>query len=263
VWTLLIVLVVWLALSLLLAAWTIWIQGYFYEGGPVEQIQWRAPAAAAAPALLLGLWIYLDSRSPGSFAVFHEYSASQTSPPYDQMKAVYQGEERMYQRYTASGGRIEYRDASQNRMPTRPDKIIVVEKGEEIAFEPDRDTKGNFKTTSSDPLAYRDSKGRVMSESNPGVVTTFRTGGLTADVFVHILYFVGWFLSLWLILHFQWTHALVQAIVVWFVMLLFVVSPLLRTAATPSPTSAPAASARFLPSPSSERGEPRARFARS
>jgi hypothetical protein len=234
VWTLLIVFVAWAALSLLLAAWTLWFQGYIYSE-PVDQVYWRAPAAAAGPALVLGLWIFLDSRSPGSFAVFHEYSASRTSPPFDQMTAVYQGQERTYKRYTASGGRIEYRDATQTRMPARPDKIIVKENDQEITFEPDRDAKGNFKTTGSDPLVYRDSKGRVMSEGNPGVVTTFRTGGLLLDLIVHFLFLAVWFVSLWLVLRFQWSHALVQAIIVWLVMLLFVVSPLLRTAAaTPS-----------------------------
>jgi hypothetical protein len=233
VWTLLIVFVVWAALSLLLAAWTLWYQGYIYSE-PVEQIAWRAPAAAIGPALLLGAWIALDSRSPGSYAVFHEYSASRTSPPFAEMKVIYQGQERTYKRYSA-GGRIEYRDASQNRMPTRPDEIIVKENDEEVHFKPDLDEKKKFQTRPGEYLYYRDSKGRVMSEASPGVVTTFRTGGLVLDVFIHLLYLAVWFVSLWLVLRFQWAHALVQAVIVWVVMLLFVVSPLLRTAATPEP----------------------------
>ncbi len=75
----LIVLVVWVLLGLLLAAWTLFFQGYIYSE-PVSAIYWRAPAAAAALTLFLCFWIVLDYRSiekrddEGRYQPLHELS---------------------------------------------------------------------------------------------------------------------------------------------------------------------------------------------
>src|SRR5215469_15735149 len=57
-----VLLVVFAVLSLLLAAWTLFFQGYIYSE-PVEAIYWRAPAAGAALTLFLLIWMVLDYRS--------------------------------------------------------------------------------------------------------------------------------------------------------------------------------------------------------
>ena len=79
----LILLVVFVVLSLLLAAWTLFFQSYIYSE-PVEAIYWRAPAAAAALTFFLLIWIFFDYRSverihrEGSYRPLHEFSARET-----------------------------------------------------------------------------------------------------------------------------------------------------------------------------------------
>ena len=50
------------------------------------------------------------------------------------------------------------------------------------------------------------------------------------NLIVNLLYGGVWFACLWLLLRFQWPHALLQALVAWIVTLLFVVAPLLNYA---------------------------------
>jgi len=45
-------------------AGTVFIQGYIYSE-PVEQVYWRAPAAALIVALFVAFWCSLDYKSPG------------------------------------------------------------------------------------------------------------------------------------------------------------------------------------------------------
>ena len=42
------------------------------------------------------------------------------------------------------------------------------------------------------------------------------------NLFLNGLFFLAWFLAFWLILRFQWLHALGQAFVLWLLVLLFV-----------------------------------------
>ena len=80
----LIVLVVFVVLSLVLAAWTMFFQGYIYSE-PVEAIYWRAPAAGAALTLYLCIWIAFDyssinnpSDKEGRYRTLFDYSATET-----------------------------------------------------------------------------------------------------------------------------------------------------------------------------------------
>jgi hypothetical protein len=68
--------VVWFVLALLLAAWTLFFQGYIYSE-PVAAIHWRAPAAATAIAFILCIWVAFDYRAPGRYRPLHEVSFSE------------------------------------------------------------------------------------------------------------------------------------------------------------------------------------------
>jgi hypothetical protein len=218
------------ALSGLLYVWTAWFQGYIYSE-PTGQLYWRAPAAGAALMVYLALWVLLDYRSPGSFQVFTQYGSSAASKPYDEMKVVAEGEDPvLYKRKPVEGGRYVYRDEQNRVMPSRPDKIIVMEGDKEVVFEPERDAKGKFKRETGGSLLYRDSRGRTMSEASLGEVATSQGVGFFLDLIVNVLYAGVWFVCLWLLLRFQWPHALLQALVAWLVILLFVVAPLLNYA---------------------------------
>jgi hypothetical protein len=219
-----------LALSGLLYAWTAWFQGYIYSE-PARELYWRAPAAGAALALYLALWVLLDSRWPGEFQVFTQYASQKTSDPVPELKAVEQGAStpRAYRRVALGNGRFEYKSGDK-ALPGRVDKVIITEDGKEAVFEPERDAKGKYKAGANDYLIYRDARGRTMSEIALGQIVTAKGGGFWLNLFVNLLFGGVWFACLWLLLEFQWPHALVQAVVAWLVLVLFVVGPLLSYA---------------------------------
>jgi hypothetical protein len=60
--------------------------------------------------------------------------------------------------------------------------------------------------------------------------STPRRAWLLGSFVLHVLLLIAWFLVLWLLLRFEWAHALGQALVLWGAMLLFVMPPLLNRA---------------------------------
>jgi hypothetical protein len=225
----LVLVVVWAVLSLVLAAWTLWFQGYIYSE-PVEQIYWRAPASGAALALFLGLWTFLDFRAPGSYQTLTTFSASDSKTYAELRIPSASGGEDIYKMRKTAQGRPEYFKGG-DPLRSRPEKIIVVEKDHRYVFEPDRDAKGNFKVASDGYLHYRDKEhGLEMREDYPGHVTIRHPGRGAANVLLNLAYLAVWFVCLWLLLQFQWPHALGLAVVCWLVMILFVVPPVLSQA---------------------------------
>lgn len=230
----LIVLVVWVALSLLLAAWTLFFQGYIYSE-PVQAIYWRAPAAGTALTAFVVLWMMLDYRTiqdrgdEGRYQPLHNFSGYETET-YEHLWIYRDGKKEHYERrrdgkYVNKGGRP---------LPERPPKIIASHKadGEEHVFEPKRDEKGNFKIEKDQPLRYydKDNPSRYMDESFPGQISIYHTGWLVMSVLLNFGFLAVWFVCLWLLLRFQWSHALGLAVVFWLVMLLFIMPMLLRKA---------------------------------
>jgi hypothetical protein len=93
------------------------------------------------------------------------------------------------------------------------------------------------------PLRYLEvgGRGRVMSESDLGRIGEFRWGGFFINLFLNLLHLGVWFVCLWLLLRFQWPHALGLAFIFWLVMTLAVLPPILssaRAAAQPAPSPA-------------------------
>jgi hypothetical protein len=225
----LVLVVVWVVLSLVLAAWTLWFQAYIYSE-PVEQIYWRAPAAGTALALFLCLWAFLDYRAPGRFQTLTTFSSSDAKT-YNELRVPNPaGGEDVYKMRKTAQGRPEYLKGG-DRLKSKPEKIIVVEDGQRYVFEPDRDAKGNFKVGPDGYLHYRDREhGLDMREDYPGQVTIRHPGRGALNVLLNLAYLAVWFVCLWLLLHFQWPHALGMAVVCWLVMILFVVPPVLGQA---------------------------------
>jgi hypothetical protein len=232
----LILMLVWFVLIVVLAAWTLWYQNYIYTE-PATGILWRGPAAGSAVMLVLFLWVVMDYRSPGRYRPIYEFSATETPKPFPELRVPRDtGEEQVF-KLLSRGGRPEYHLGGLSTgqpLPSRPQKVIVIENGERVVFEPERDEKGNFKSRKSggteEPLRYLDPRGRVMYEGQLGQLTTFRRGWLFGNLFVNVLLLAAWFLSLWLLLRFQWPAALLQAFVFWLVALLFVLPPVLTRA---------------------------------
>jgi hypothetical protein len=240
----LLLLLLFLVVSGFFAAWSLWFQGYIYSE-PAPVLPWRAPAAGAAVAAFVALWVLLVAKSHGNLATLTDFSASQTEEYKDVWLTDPQGNELPEQaHYQLVPGQNQYRLNGQvngKQMPSRPQGLKVQDKdrGDKTWFKPDRDEKGNFKVeqvsgiggSSAQSLKYRDDKGRVMEEGQLGRVTKFRWGWLFANLLLNALHLVVWWLALWLLLRFQWSHALGQAIVLWLVATLFVLPPLFSRAA--------------------------------
>jgi hypothetical protein len=247
----LLIVLLWIILTVLPSAWTLWLQSYIYSE-PTTGIEWRGPAAGSALAFFLLLWIILDYNSPGHFPSLFEITSTEDNKPFPELRIPTNRGEEVYR--LRPGARLDYRlngQANGKPLPSRPPHLIVLEDGEKIHFEPQRDAHGNFKTkstssvfgSSEEPLRYTDNKGRVMLENSLGQLSTFRGGRFVANVVINLLFLALWFVVLWLLLRFQWPHALGQAIVFWLVMLLFVMPPLLARAETVARQRAKAAGA--------------------
>jgi hypothetical protein len=226
----LVVLVLWVVLVVLLSAWSLWFQAYIYSE-PVGEIYWRGPAAGTAVTLLLCLWIVVDYRAPGRYRPLHEFSG-RTETVYDTLTIPNdRGVEVVYHlEQTQRGKRYLFRGAEPK---SRPDRIKVKDAitGEEHVFEPEKDAQGHYKTEPNRPLRYlREDKKEVMEEGYLGTVSTYHVGWLLVDLFLHVVLLAGTFVSLWLLLRFQWSHALGQAVVLWALLLLFVLPPVLTKA---------------------------------
>lgn len=236
----LLVLIVLVVATLLAGAWTLWFQAYLYTEATTG-IAWRAPAAGGAITAAVLLWVFFDYHSPGRYRPLWEFSASEESKPFPEL-IVPSGTGRQVVYKLRPGTRGDYRlDGlpSGKQLPTRPAEIIVVEGSEKSVFKPEVDAEGHYKQRSTtsfgretkEPLRYVDEKGRVMLEDSLGQLAgRFRVGWLLGNLFVNFVLLAACFVALWLLLGFQWPHALGQAVVVWLVMLLFVLPPLLTRA---------------------------------
>jgi hypothetical protein len=226
----LIVLVVFAVLSLLLAAWTLFFQGYIYSE-PGEGIAWRAPAAGAALTLFLLIWIVLDYRSvekvtdEGRFRPLHEFSARETET-YDKLTITNQDRKKVT--YTRRGD--QYVSQGGRRLPERPLEISVADKdGQEHVFKPQTDEKGNFKVEKGQSLRYYEegNPSRYMEEGFLGHITIYHFGWLVMGLLLNFGFLIVWFVCMWLLLRFQWSHALGLAFVAWLISLF--VLPMLLT----------------------------------
>ena len=229
----LIVLVVFAVLSLLLAAWTLFFQGYIYSE-PVEAIYWRAPAAGAALTLFLCLWIALDygtvekPSDEGRYRPLHEFSAHETER-YDKLTILTQ--DRRKELYTRRGDN-KYVNKNNRNPPDRPLEIVAADAdGQEHVFKPNTDDKGNFKPEDNGRLRYYevDNRERYMEEGYWGQISIFHFGWLMMGLSLNFGFLLVWFLVLWLLLRFQWSHALGLAFVAWLISLF--VLPMLLTQA--------------------------------
>jgi hypothetical protein len=240
----LVLLLVWFVLTVALAAWTLWFQGYIYSE-PVGDIWWRAPAAGTALTLFLLLWVVLDYRAPGRYRELQGFSYSEDQKRYDELYIFRDGREEVYKRTKTAKG-DEYRREGKP-LPSRPDKVIVVEDGEKVEFLPERDDKGNFKTRAEEGLRYHDVRGREMVEGYLGQVTTRRTGWLFLNLLLNLMHLVVWSLCLWLLLRFQWWHAFGLAVVFWLVTTLLVLPMVLNRAEAVARERSPAKTSRIIP----------------
>jgi hypothetical protein len=229
----LIVLVVFAVLSLLLAAWTTFFQGYIYSE-PVEAIYWRAPAAGAALTLYLCIWIAVDYRSvenptdEGRYRTLFDYSATETVT-YEKLTILNQDRRKVS--YVRRSNKYVSEEGGRP-LPTRPLEILAKDKeGQEHVFKPQTDEKGNFKVEKNQPLRYYEEGNPklYMEEGFLGQITIDHPSWRVVTWLLNFGFLAVWFLCMWLLLRFQWSHALGLAFVAWLISLF--VLPMLLTQA--------------------------------
>jgi hypothetical protein len=227
----------WAVLAGLLTAWSVWFQGYIYTE-PAIGLTWRGPAAAGAISAVVLAWVVVDYRSVngptavGRYRSLFEFTASEEIKPFPELHVPRPGGFDVY-KLRPGTGRPEYRLSglpSGRLLPDRPEKIIIPEGEGTSTFEPERDGQGNFKVRQGEYLRYRDAKGRVMVESSLGQLTAFRGTTFFVNLLLNFLLLADLFLCGWLLLRFHWGIALLQAVILWLALLLFVLPPILSTA---------------------------------
>jgi hypothetical protein len=220
----LIVLLIAAGVAVLAAAGTLLIQGYLYNE-PVGGMSWRAPAVGAVAGLFFGLWCWIEAKAPGRYDVLWNFSPRE-SQEFDQFWSERTTgptkTEILYRKERDNRGRVEYRDAD-GRPWRRSDNgimtaIIVEEDGRKTRFEAPLNPDGTFKLVPNEPMQYMEVGGsRAMSEVALGQVTRTRSSLLWANLLLNLAHLLVWFLAFWLLLQFQWSHALGLAAIFWLI----------------------------------------------
>jgi hypothetical protein len=241
----LILLVIAFSLAVLLAAGTLFIQGYIYSA-PADDIYWRAPAAAAAVTVFLGFWCFLNYRAADAKAtelpydtLFTSAATEDASYPVAELWVERAGGRTHYRRYTIPGviTRFEYRDSGDKRLTHDKSVVVVIIK----EGDPKESTETRFLAQTETSRYFEEGGPRYMTVDNFGRIYTPRPGRSRVMLFINLVHLGVWFLVLWLLLRFQWLHALGLALVFWLAMTWLVVPQIL--AKVPRKPAEPVASA--------------------
>jgi hypothetical protein len=221
---------------------SLFLQGYIYNE-PATGLLWRGPAAGGILTAYLALWCILDYRATPTGAIelpydtLARFSARETFPPRPMPKfwAVKKGQEIQYvwQKPTQLGAG-EYRDTMTKRPWSRESEglveaIIWEEDGKKARFNLELPPGGKFKEGEMARYVEDGGQRRVLTEEDVrrGQQSRFLWGRFVVNILLNVLFLVAWFLCLWLLLRFQWAHALGLAVVLWVVATLAVVPAVL------------------------------------
>jgi hypothetical protein len=223
-WLFALLVVIWLVLMGLLAALTLFFQGYVYTE-PVQGITWRAPAAGSLVALSLLVWVFCDYSSQGRYGDWLKFNPRLDQQPFPELIIVTQlGKTETYKR--APNG--SYVRSDGGKLPTRPLRVTVKENGEEVVFEPDKDARtGKIKPAGDEHVYYHDKKNRTMRDDQLGILSTYSYGNLAGYLLLNLFHFAAWLAALWLLLDFRLGHAIGLAIVLYVAVLLLLLPPVL------------------------------------
>jgi hypothetical protein len=230
----LILLLTGLVLIAVFAIITAVIQGMLYENVQ-RDLLWRAPAAAGALTAYITLWSLLNysAAEPGQTVLpygglgFTTEEVSKTAVPdfwvvRGSAKVYYKGRD-----LPGSPRRVVYDDPD-GKVWSAPqakdvDAILVKEGEREVRF------KAHYNTEKPEPGKERhverfveEGGRRYLDPEAFGKIIVPRSGGAFVRVLLNVLHFAVWFVCLWLLLRFQWPHALGLAAVLWLVMTLVV-----------------------------------------
>ena len=228
------------AVGLMVLLWVggMFVQGYIYTE-PAPQMVWAAPAAGALLAVFFAWWCYAVAGSPDArpedipYDTIFRFSprVEMVTKPVKELWAIKANGEKTLYRFHPSAqlGVAQYKDATTQR-PWNGNGVKAIEvkhDGETFRFEEVQVTKGEFPR-------FENEKGWRMKvfESGPtGKPDIVRKGRLLANVFFNLMHFLLWFVCLWLLLRFQWAHALGFGFCLWLAFTLAVLPMMLGYAA--------------------------------
>jgi hypothetical protein len=253
----LILLVTAVTLTAVLWAGTFFFQGYIYTE-PSAGIFWQAPVAAALLMIGYTIWcasiVFSAKASPANlpYDALHRFSPKEDmaeldgKPPkniwaikLDRRKTGpdKDGEVVPYELKRGPRGEFIYMSKVGKAHAWQPDGVIAIE------IEKPDGSKQRYDLIPTEESANREfvsKDGWVITElpgagGGPGVVPyKFRWGRWFVNLFFNFGHFVVWFLGLWVILRFQWSHALGFAVVMWLAATLIFLPLLLGYAGTAS-----------------------------
>ena len=252
-----ILLVAFMSLTVVLWAGTYFFQGYIYTE-PSPGIYWQAPAAALLLTFGYAIWCATIAYSAEArvtnipINVFWKFSPHEDmlKSPADNIWAIKPGRNKeghatnedrvLYTRSTSHDGSkqtFQYKDPYGRTWQGRD--VIALEIEVEDKSNPEQKNKMRFDLAASDVEDYRNfvsSDGWTMREWNKdgrpsGLPERFRLSRLLLNLFFNAAHLVLWFLGLWLILRFQWSHALGFAFVMWLVFSIILLPMMLGNAA--------------------------------
>jgi hypothetical protein len=237
--------VVFLSLAILLAAGTLFIQGYLYSE-PVGDIFWRAPAAAAVLTAFFWLWCYFNYRAADPKASELPYETIFTSAgtedtakdPVAELWAERASGRTRYRRYTIPVTPVKYEFRDPNDKPLTMFQnidVVVVKEGD-----PKSPVEVRFVARPEENKFVEEGGTRYMTVANFGRIYAPRPGRSRVMLLINAVHFLVWFLTVWLLLRFQWSHALGLAIVFWLAMTMLIMPQILGRVPRkqPEPTAA-------------------------
>jgi hypothetical protein len=245
---LLIVAVTGLTLGVFFYVGSLFFQGYIYTE-PSQDLKWQAPAAGAALMVFFMLWCVLIANTEGAtpsdipYDTVFRFSprADLLKEPADRIWAVGKdGTEKTYKRERR--GQTMWRYVDPSYTPSRPwrgegiDGVLLEIDGEKQLFKRVTGSDG------SNPEFVNDS-GWAMKDYGDGpsgVPSIFRWSRFMMNFVLNFGHFLLWWLCLWLLLRYQWSHALGLGFVLWLIFTLSILPMLLNYAAEVAQSNAAA-----------------------
>jgi hypothetical protein len=238
-------LLIWITLLVLFWAGTAWLQGYIYSE-PSSQLFWRAPVAAAIITLWLGFWSSREYRAfnedhvKGRYGAPYEFTATETRSFTEFW--VKDGEQtiRYHRQRVPQGSRPARPEFISDLAPHRPwpgsDAVILKEDDRDVTYTMVVDPKGKVKESggffspATKANTYKNDRGKIITEDmiRLGQIDSTHWGSLGLYFLLNVIFIALWFVALWPLLQFQWTHALGLAVVFFITAMIFVVPPLME-----------------------------------
>ena len=181
------------------------------------------PGRGRALTVYLGIWALINyaAADPGQtdlpFGSLFEFTTEKVSEPVSEFTAVRSGGRMKYKFIPRAGSPgVDYRSDDAERkvwMGEREADVqapLVKQGDREVKFTPDTAhqryvEEGGKRYLEQDQRSF----GRIIAP---------RGGGFFVRFLLNVLHLAAWFVVLWLLLGFQWSHALGMAIAIWLAM---------------------------------------------